>query len=128
MHYPIIPNIISPGIYLDIGFGIDWLKIFTDAYFDMEKEEIRQLFDTFSVTYDFRLYNLIKINTFDINVFTGYNLTLSHFSSIMHNPIIGVSMSVKFIGIEYGYSIPIKYSNYKTFHHIAIVFSVRNNR
>jgi hypothetical protein len=130
VHHTIIPNIISPGIYFDLGIGYDWMKIFSNEEFDVEKEKNTE-FNQFGLNLGCRFYNLIEIDIVNINMFFGYNLLLGQLDKrvnpIIHNPIMGVSVSIKFIALEYAYYIPTKYSNYTTFHHISLVIHFTDN-
>jgi hypothetical protein len=125
LHHTIIPNIVSPGIYFDLGLGFDWMGIFSDKEFDVEKEKNTE-FNQVGLNFGCRFYNLIEIDIVDINMFIGYNLIIGQLDKradiIIHNPIAGASVVIKFIGFEYAYYIPTKYSNNITFHHISIVF------
>ena len=124
-HRTIVPNIISPGFYVDAGIGMDWLLLFSDRedkYEELEKREVYQI----GFNLGFRIYNLIEIGIVDITTFIGYNLVILQLDErapgIIHNPIIGASIIINFIGLEYCYYIPTYFSNNVPFHHISIVF------
>jgi len=73
----------------------------------------------------------MELGIFNIHTFFGYNLILGQLdprvSKIIHNPIVGIKFLVYFIGLEYAYYIPTKYSDNTGFHHISLVCSFTNN-
>ena len=77
------------------------------------------------------MYNLIELGIINVNTFIGYNFVLGQLDSqvppIIHNPIVELTISIFFVGLEYSYYIPTKYSNNITFHHISIGFHFTNN-
>ncbi|MDR2471699.1 MAG: hypothetical protein LBD09_06285, partial [Treponema sp.] len=66
----------------------------------------------------------------DVNLFAGYSLILGHqdrsLPGVTHNPVIGASITIKWIGLEYGYYVPTRFSNHRALHHVALVFHFKD--
>jgi len=73
----------------------------------------------------------MELGVFNIHTFFGYNFILGQLdprvSKIIHNPIVGIKILLYFIGLEYAYYIPTKYSDNTGFHHISLVCTFTNN-
>jgi hypothetical protein len=125
---PIIPYIFSPGVYIDAGLGLDWLALFCDE--EKTNEDKNKEYKQLGFNLGFRLFNLIEISIIDINMFIGYNLVIGQLDKrapgIIHNPIIGASIAIKFIGVEYSYYIPTVFSKRIAFHHLSILFHIKD--
>ena len=129
-HYPLVPHIVCPGIFLDAGIGLDWLAILSDNEEDKDKDkEKKRDYKQLGLNLGLRVYNLIEFGFVDINPFVGYNLILGQLDRrapwFFGSPVIGVSLAIKFVGIEYCYYVPTKFSNNVGFHHAAIVFHLK---
>ena len=124
-YFPIVPHLISPGIYADFGIGVDWFGLFSDDDTDKEKTKNKE-YKQFGLNLGFRLFNLIEIGMVDINTFIGYNFILGQLdaraSGFIHTPVIGASIAIGFVAIEYCYYIPTRFSSNVTFHHFTIAF------
>jgi hypothetical protein len=143
-YFPIVPNIISPGIYAEAGIGADWLylfSLFSDNY-EPSRDENHEFGFNLGANLGFRLFNLIEIGIFDINLFTGYSLSILLLKvgkgdyEIIHNPMVGASVAWRLrtasespmgLGLEYAYHIPIKFSNRIPIHQVAIIFRFKEN-
>ena len=125
LHYEIIPKIFSPGVYIDVGYGYDWARMFEDNNSDTEENK-NEKYEQLGFNFGFRLYNLIELGIINVNTFVGYTFILGQLdlrvSPIIHNPIIGIGISIFFVYLEYSYYISTKYSDDTNFHHIAIGF------
>lgn len=128
LHYTFLPNILSPGLYLDAGISNS--RFFSDDVFDEETAE-----DIFSqgvgLTFGGRLYNFFNIRQVGVKVFAGYNIILGFFNLnngiISGNPILGTSIQFGFtnfglLGLEYTYYIPTNHSNNIGLHHFSLIF------
>jgi hypothetical protein len=152
IYNPIIPKIISPGIYFEAGLGLDWMYLFglfsgtnepnKNEPFRNEpnKNEIDyQVGNNLGSNLGLRLFNLIDLGIMDINLFIGYNLSILLLNvetgdyGIMHNPLAGASITFRLggsgqpmgVGLEYAYYIPTTFSTGIAFHHIALVFRAK---
>jgi hypothetical protein len=138
--FPIIPNIMSPGIYIDAGLGMDWLYLFSLFSGNSEpkkndNQEKYQWGQNAGSNLGLRLFNLIEIGVVDIIMFTGYSLSILRFFDTeeyktIHNSTLGVSLAFRLmdtsgqpiiLGLEYAYYIPTSFTNRIAFHHIALV-------
>lgn len=130
LYYKIIPKIFMPGIFIDVGIGYDLMRILTEDDSDYKKIKNEE-FEQFGLSSGLRLYNLIEIGSININTFSGYTFILGQLdkraSPIIHNPIVGASISIDFIGVEYAYYFPMEYSTNTTFHHISIFLHSKSN-
>lgn len=126
-YYPIVPHVISPGIHIDAGFGIDWLYVFSDEDDKDKNKELKHL----GLNCGLRLFNLIELGVIDINMFAGFNVVLGQLDNRapvgIINPAIGASLTIKFIGIEYSYYFPSRYSDNIAFHHISIIITIKDS-
>ena len=141
-NFPIIPDIISPGIYIETGLGADW--IYLTSLFSGNHDESKDNYEfgyNFGYNVGFRLFNIIDISIFDITMFAGYNLSVLLFNSneetyrTIHNPIIGFTIAIRLrsstglvtgLGFEYAYYIPTIFSNRIAFQHFAFLFRFRD--
>ena len=121
--FDIIPYIFSPGIYLDLAIGTDWIALFSDDSsdkddnFGKEEKELTQ----FAFSFGLRLYNIIKIFDFNIIPFFGCNFMFFFYPL----PNIGISLSYKNFAIEYAYYIPTFYEPLVR-HHISIKITLND--
>jgi hypothetical protein len=115
-----IKYVLSPGIYVDIGIGMDWFYLFSDS--DQKKDDYipSQIFLSGGV----RLYNVMNISDFYIIPHIGYNFML------FIVPFLNVGVSVSYrqwpFAIEYAYYPPHRSSQYGiqyTLHHIMFKIS-----
>jgi hypothetical protein len=144
-YFPVVPDIISFGVSLEAGLGLDWLYLF--SLFTGNNESAYGKNDPKKNDYDFgfqmgsstglRLFSLFEIGIADLNIFIGYNLSLliTDINSVkygfIHNPIVGASITFRLgrrsgnpmgLGLEYAYYIPTPFSKGMAFHHFALVF------
>jgi hypothetical protein len=146
-YYPIVPKIISPGIYFEAGIGMDWIWLFflLSGTNEPSKNEPRrnenayQFGNNLGSNLGFRLFNLTELGIMDINLFVGYNLsTILNIDKstyeFIHNPIVGTSITFRLrgntgqpvgLGLDYAYYIPTIFSNGTAFHHLALMFRFR---
>ena len=128
-HREIVPKLISPGLYIDAGIGPDWLELFSDS--DGKEDKRDKEFYQLGINLGFRLYNFFDLGIASIKPFVGYNLILGQLDNrapwAIHNPVIGVSLAIKIIGIEYCYYIPTYFSNNVPFHHLAIKLQIKGD-
>ena len=96
-HLNIIPNIFSPGLYLDMGIG--YLSLLLSSNDDYEN-------NTFGGWAGFRLYNRFRFNLIDIEPFIG--LTIYGFSNLgVPATTFGMLLAYNYFGIEYSFHNPI---------------------
>jgi hypothetical protein len=144
-HFPIIPRILSPGIYIEGGLGADWVylfSLFSEENTSKKDEDDYEFGYNAGVNFGFRLYTLIELGIADINMFVGYNFSLLIINAnqdeydFIHSPIIGGSITFNIgrssgepmgVGLEYAYYFPAKSSNRIAFHHFALVFRFKSN-
>ena len=104
----LIKHFLSPGLYIDIGIGLDWFYLFSDG-----KKNDDYTPTQFFLSGGVRLYNVINILNFNIVPHIGYNLLL------FFMPFLNIGVSVSFwklpIAIEYAYY-PQRYSTYHNIH------------
>jgi hypothetical protein len=99
-HFTIVPKMISPGIYTELGIGLNWHNIGSKFPFWFNAGA--------------RFYNLFDLSINNgytsIKPFIGYNLIIGEIdarvSSIIHNPTIGLSLRRNNAGIEFIYHFP----------------------
>jgi hypothetical protein len=134
-HINVIPNILSPGIYIEGGFSVisllDYLyhtnEYKKDNYYDNEistEEEINHITKISSFAFvGIRLYNQLSFNLVDIQPFIGFSAFALIKDSLLTGSgclNFGILFAYDIICIEYGYHIP--YNNIKPIHRIGIGF------
>jgi hypothetical protein len=96
-HLNIIPNIVLPGIYVDVGLG--YLGLFHNTNDD---ESVGHG----GVWAGIRLYNLFRFNSFEMQPFIGF--TLYGFSEIsLPSTTYGILFAYKKFGLEYSFHMPL---------------------
>ncbi|MHC6203678.1 hypothetical protein ACYULU_10850 [Breznakiellaceae bacterium SP9] len=101
----VFPYILSPGIYFDIGIGGDWFALFSSDDKDTKKNQEEKENPQIGFSAGLRLYNIINIKYFNIIPFIGYNFLYFYYPL----PNAGISLSYKYLAIEYAYYIPTSY-------------------
>jgi len=127
-YLPIVPILLSPGIYVDVGIGLDWIRaIFGDDSSNNNNRD--ENFNQLGLNLGIRAFNLIQIGVMDIKPFVGYNFVIGQLdkraSWFIHGPIIGASIVFSMIGLEYCYYVPTRFSDEIAFHHIAVIFRLK---
>jgi hypothetical protein len=116
----LIKYVLSPGIYVDVGIGMDWFYLFSDS--DQKKDNY--IPTQFLLSGGVRLYNIMNISEFYIIPHIGYNFLL------FMVPFLNVGVSVSYrqwpFAVEYAHYSPhwspqhdIQY----TLHHIMFKIS-----
>jgi hypothetical protein len=121
----IFNNILSPGIYLDIGIGTDWFAIF--GFLDPNRNssktnDDKREYNQFAYSGGLRIYNIIKIYPFYLIPFAGYNFLYFYIPL----PNVGISLSYKDWGFEYAYYFSTN-SHTRSHHHISLRIPLYNN-
>jgi hypothetical protein len=116
----LVKYVLSPGIYLDVGIGIDWFYIFSDK----EQKKEGYIPTQFFFSGGARLYNIMNISELYIIPHIGYNLLLFYL------PFLNVGVSVSFgqlpFAIEYAYYPPRQstwHEIHNSLHHIMLKIS-----
>ena len=100
-HLNIIPNILTPGLYIDMGMG--YLSIFAGP--DEEGDNT-----TFGGWAGIRLYNRFRFNLIDVEPFIGF--TLYGFSNMgVPATTFGLLVAYNYLGVEYSFHHPINNSD-----------------
>ena len=122
LHHAIVPKILIPGLYADAGLGVGWFALFSADNREARKFEKEQL----ALNLGFRIYNKSQIGLVNINLFAGYVFLFgqANESAIRHSPILGSSVTIHFLGLEYAYYFPTRQSNNNTYQHISLVFHI----
>jgi len=114
------------GLYIDAGLGWDLMVLFDNEMTDEDKRNHE--FNQVGINLGVRLFNITQIGFFGFKTFVGYNLILGQLDNrappIMHNPVIGASLVVGPLGLEFCYYIPTRFSNGIPFIHFAILFRI----
>jgi len=114
----LLEYVLSPGLYVDLGIGTDWLYVFSDSYDSDSNYSPVQFF----VSGGIRIYNYMRILRFDVIPFFGYNFML--FFLPLPNAGVSISFGDFPLGIEYAYYFPSRYLPYGRMHHIMIKFTL----
>ena len=118
-NYDIIDNILSPGVSLDISIGTDWIGLFNSN--DNDDFTISDP-PQFGFGFGIRLYNMFEIREFRIIPFIGCNFLLVH----IPRPMFGLSLSMKYFGVEYACYIPLGSYKPEISHQVAIKITIKN--
>jgi hypothetical protein len=114
----IIPNLLMPGLYGDIGIN-PIMFLIKDS-----EEEDRPVYMHFGI----RLYNQFRFGSFDIEPFAGLSAMVWTSKQKFGWKLAGIKMSYENFGIEYAYGLPFLDPLTDTtngFHRIAIMKHLR---
>jgi hypothetical protein len=96
-HLNIIPNVFSPGIYVDVGLG--YFGLLSDTNDDATGGHG-------GVWAGIRLYNLFRLNSIEMQPFIG--LTLYGFSELgLPTTTYGILFAYERFGLEYSFHMPL---------------------
>jgi len=119
----LLENIVSPGIYFNLGIGTGWVGIFSGVDADTLAQNPQ-----FGLLGGFRLYNIFSISNFQIIPFWGYNFLF------FIEPLakVGISLSWFLVAIEYAFYYSTRYtSRYIThrnnLHHLTFKIKLNMN-
>jgi len=121
-HLNFIPNILSPGLYAEVGISaISLLWLLSEMQENNEEFDYDMKISSFGF-FGIRLYNQFRINYIDIQPFIGLNI----FGFIKKSETTGVGcinfgllFAYKFFCVEYSYYIP-QNSDLRPIHRIGI--------
>ena len=121
-HLNFIPNILSPGLYAEVGISaINLLWLLSKMQENNEEFDYDMKISSFGF-FGIRLYNQFRINYIDIQPFIGLNI----FGVIKNSETTGVGcinfgllFAYKFFCVEYSYYIP-QNSDLRPIHRIGI--------
>jgi len=117
-NYDVIKNVFSPGISFDVSIGTDWLWLFSEKKDEDKKTEHNQ----FGLGAGIKIYNMFEIYEFRMIPFAGCNFLLLYKPC----PMVGLSLSFKYFGLEYACYFPLGSYKPETNHHIAIKLIVKD--
>ena len=114
-HFNIIPNLLSPGLYFDIG--IDLFSFLLNMLIDENNDDSVVSFGWTGV----RVYNLFRFNLFRIQPF--YGVTLVANNNRMHGShSLGAIISYSSYGIEYNFLLPFNTERLNPVHRISFIW------
>jgi hypothetical protein len=127
-HFNIINNILSPGLYLDFGFGGPII------IFENSSSEVAVAYDGYG-SIGLRAYNLFTVAQFGLKPFFGFsfigNAEIKEKNEIIYefglwSWTTGIMFTYKHCGLEYAFCVP-DFNNitpfpYKYYHRISLLF------
>ena len=120
VHRSVVPRLLIPGIYAEVGVGMDWWRLFSNEARDPE-----DILEQFGLNLGLRVYNRIELGSVSFNPFAGASLLLGQLDdrapAVTSTFVFGGALAFLFVGVEYAYHIPMNRSTTVRFHHVSIM-------
>jgi hypothetical protein len=132
-NFDFLDNVLSPGLYIDIGCSGKWITFFSSLSDNADEKGIQSdnenIGKDWGIISDLRLYNQLRWRKLEINPFWGYSMVFLQNDPSMPpfiiNQLCGVRFMIDKYGLEYVYSfqsVPLRNNN---FHQINLILHIK---